>query len=224
MGARVLTRPMKLTKWEHACMVFEIGDERLVLDPGGYTSTLEGIENVVAIVITHEHADHWTKDQLERILSHNPAAQLFSTEATAIQAREAGVSTPISIVTPGDTVTVGAFTLRVFGGEHAVIHSSIPVIDNVGVLINDTFYYPGDSYFVPDVTVDLLAAPASAPWLKIGEAMDFVLAVAPKRAVQSHEMVNSAIGNGMAKARLAWATEQGGGTFTWLEPGDSFEV
>jgi hypothetical protein len=35
------------------------------------------------------------------------------------------------------------------GGRHSVIHSSIPVIDNVGVLVNDAFYYPGDSYAVP---------------------------------------------------------------------------
>ena len=41
-------------------------------------------------------------------------------------------------------------------GEHAVIHSSIPVIDNVGVLVNDTVYYPGDSLFVPEVSFELL--------------------------------------------------------------------
>jgi hypothetical protein len=67
------------------------------------------------------------------------------------------------------------------GGRHSVIHSSIPVIDNVGVLVNDAFYYPGDSYAVPE-GVDVARRPIGAPWLKIGEAIDFVLAVKPRRA------------------------------------------
>lgn len=205
-------------------MVFEMDGARLVLDPGSFTSPVDGLTDVVAVVITHEHADHWTPEQLARIIALNPEGRLFGTEATVEQAREQGVTRPIEPVVPGDVVTVGPFTLRFVGGRHAIIHSSIPQIDNVGVFINDTLYYPGDSFFVPDFTVPVLAAPASAPWMKTAETMDFILEIAPKRCVQSHEMVNSQIGNGMAKARMTWATEQGGGTFTWLEPGDSLEL
>ncbi|MGO7984029.1 hypothetical protein ACC691_40010, partial [Rhizobium johnstonii] len=74
----------------------------------------------------------------------------------------------IETVSAGDEVTVGAFTLRFFGGRHAVIHSSIPIVDNVGVLVNDTLYYAGDSFTIPDgVDVQVLAAPAGAPWMKL---------------------------------------------------------
>lgn len=205
-------------------MVFERGDDRLVVDPGSFTSPVDGITNVVAVVITHEHADHWTPDQLERILTLNPAARVFGTEATVANAAAAYVSAPVETVRPGDEIAVGEFTLKFFGGRHAIIHASIPQIDNVGVLINNTLYYPGDSFFVPDVPVPVLAAPASAPWMKTAETMDFIMAVAPKRAIQSHEMVNSRIGNDMAHARMKWATEQGGGEFTWLEPGESIEL
>lgn len=204
-------------------MVFESGGSRLVLDPGGYTSAIEGVTDVVAVVITHEHADHWTPAQLGRIIELNPEVRIFATEATVEQAREQGVPVAIEAVGPGDMRTVGPFSLRFFGGDHAIIHSSIPQIRNVGVLINEQLYYPGDSFFVPDVPVPVLAAPASAPWMKTAETMDFILAIAPARCIQSHEMVNSQIGNGMAEARMRWATEQGGGTFTWLQPGESFE-
>jgi len=98
------------------------------------------------------------------------------------------------------------------------------VIDNVGVLIDDEFYYGGDSYTVPDVPVSLLAAPVGAPWLKIGEAMDYVLAVAPRHAFPVHDMTLSVAGKEMASARLAWATEQGGGTFEVLQPGESVDA
>ncbi len=120
---------------------------------------------------------------------------------------------------------VGAFTLRFFGGTHAVIHSSIPTIDNVGVLVNDTFYYPGDSYAVPEgVEVGTLAAPLGAPWLKIGDAIDYVLAVKPRRAFGTHDMTLSVIGKNMHRQRLQWATEQGGGEFLVLEPGDTIDL
>ncbi|MBU4465135.1 MAG: MBL fold metallo-hydrolase, partial [Actinobacteria bacterium] len=111
------------------------------------------------------------------------------------------------------------------GGTHAVIHESIPVIDNVGVLVNDEFYYPGDSYAVPKgEKVGLLAAPVGAPWLKIGDAMDFVLAVAPRRVFATHDMTLSMAGREMGRARLTWAAEQGGGEFVALEPGASADI
>ncbi|OZB83418.1 MAG: MBL fold metallo-hydrolase, partial [Microbacterium sp. 14-71-5] len=131
----------------------------------------------------------------------------------------------ITEVAPGDTVTAGDFTLRFFGGVHAEIHSSIPLIDNVGVLVDDELYYPGDSYAVPEgVEVGTLAAPLGAPWLKIGEAIDFVLAVKPRRAFGTHDMTLSVIGANMHRGRLKWATEQNGGEFFELDPGDDLEV
>ncbi len=131
----------------------------------------------------------------------------------------------VTVVAPGETVTVGPFTLAFYGGRHNVIHESIPVIDNVGVLVNGSFYYPGDSYAVPaDADVQLLAAPVGAPWLKIGEAMDFVLAVAPRRAFGTHDMTLSPIGLGMGRQRLDWAVQQDGGSFVTLDPGDYTEV
>ncbi len=96
--------------------------------------------------------------------------------------------------------------------------------DNVGVLVNDEFYYPGDSYTVPDVEVGTLAAPIGAPWLKIGEAMDFVLAVKPKRAIYAHDMTLSAAGKKMHADRLDWATQQNGGTFTPLDVTESLDI
>jgi L-ascorbate metabolism protein UlaG (beta-lactamase superfamily) len=212
---------MRVTKHEHACLIVEASGKTLVVDPGSFTTALVGLNDVVAIVVTHEHADHWTEEQLTRIVERNPQARIFGPAGVAAAA--AGFD--ITVVNGGDTHEVDPFTLSFFGEKHAVIHSSLPVVDNVGVLINDTLYYPGDSFTVPEgVEVDTLAAPAGAPWLKIGEAIDFVLAVKPRRAFPTHEMVLSVAGKSMANARLQWATEQGGGEFRALEPGDSLDL
>jgi hypothetical protein len=74
------------------------------------------------------------------------------------------------------------------------------------------------------VSVDVLAIPSSAPWLKIGEAMDYVLNVRPKRGFPTHEMVNSDAGKSMANQRLASMVESGGGEYFPLTPGDTLEL
>jgi L-ascorbate metabolism protein UlaG (beta-lactamase superfamily) len=212
---------MRVTKQEHAALILEASGKTLVVDPGFFTTALVGLDNVVAIVITHEHADHWTAEQLTRIIERNPGTVVFGPSGVAAAAPDFD----IVVVNAGDATEAGPFTLRFFGGEHAVIHSSMPMVDNVGVLINDVLYYPGDSFAVPEgVEVDTLAAPVGAPWLKMGEAIDFVLEVKPRRAFAIHEMTLSTAGKGMGHERLKWATEQGGGEYFALEPGDSIEL
>ncbi|WP_396668183.1 MBL fold metallo-hydrolase [Microbacterium sp. R86528] len=212
---------MRVTKHEHATLTLEAGGKTLVVDPGSFTSPLLDLDHVIGIIITHEHPDHWTPEHLSRILTAFPHIPIFGPEGVTRAASDFSITT----VHPGDVIEVGPFSLEFFGGRHAVIHESIPVIDNVGVLVNDEFYYPGDSYAVPvDKKVQLLAAPVGAPWLKIGEAMDFVLAVAPRRAFATHDWTLSVIGKQMGRTRLKWAAEQNGGEFITLEPLDSAEA
>ena len=212
---------MRITKHEHACLRLESEGRQLIIDPGSFTLPLDDLNGLVAIVLTHEHPDHWTPEQLRRLRDYAPDAPIYGPAGVATAAAEFGVIA----VSPGDTVTVEPFHLEFFGGTHAVIHESIPTIDNVGVLVNDEFYYPGDSYAVPGkAQVRLLAAPVGAPWLKIGEAMDFVLAVKPARTFGTHDMTLSRIGLQMGRARLAWATEQGGGEFVELDAGGSVDL
>jgi len=83
-----------------------------------------------------------------------------------------------------------------------VIHPDIPVIANVGYLVDGTLYHPGDAYFVPEAPVPVLLVPTSGPWMKIGEAADYVRAVRPQQIIQIHEMLLSDIGLGLAGSLL----------------------
>lgn len=212
---------MRVTKFEHAALRIDKGDDVLLIDPGSFTSPLDDLSGLVAVVLTHEHPDHWTPEHLDRILRAAPGTPIFGPAGVAKVAE----GYDITVVAPGDTVTAGPFELRFFGGTHEVIHSSLPVPENVGVLVDGEFYYPGDSYAVPEgVEVGTLAAPLGAPWLKIGEAMDYVLAVKPRRAFGTHDMTLSVAGKSMHRDRLKWATEQNGGEFFALEPNDSLDL
>ena len=91
----------------------------------------------------------------------------------------------------GQTLNVGPFNLEFFGGEHATIHPDIPVVGNIGVMINDSLYYPGDSFSVPTKPVKILALPVSAPWMKISDMIDFLRAIKPVLAFPTHDAILS---------------------------------
>lgn len=210
---------MRVTKREHACQILERDGQRLVIDPGGFTAPFD-VEDIVAVVVTHEHPDHWTPEHLDRILAASPGARRYGPAGVVAAAAEF----EFDEVSSGDELRAGPFALRFFGGGHAVIHESIPVIDNLGVLVDGDYFYGGDALLPPGVPVRTLAAPAGAPWLKIGEAMDYVLAVRPALVIPVHEAVLSDAGHGFADQRLAWAAGQGGGRYTRLGTGESLEV
>lgn len=212
---------MRLTKYEHSALVLDESGTKLIIDPGSFTAPITECAGTIAVVITHEHADHWTPEQLSRILGENPGVTIFGPAGVERAADDFSITT----VSAGDEVIAGPFALRFFGGEHAVIHSSIPVVDNVGVLVNGELYYAGDSFTVPEgVEVDALAVPAGAPWLKISEVMDYVARVQPKRAFAVHEMLLSTAGKALSYARIRDVVENGGGEFLDLQPGDSVDL
>ena len=66
---------MKITKYEHACFTVEKEGKLLVIDPGAFTTDLPVLENVVAVVVTHEHADHFNSASLDAIIAHSPDAR-----------------------------------------------------------------------------------------------------------------------------------------------------
>lgn len=217
---------MKVTKYGHACFSLEESGRRVIIDPGSFTDLLGPIDSVDAVVVTHNHLDHWSQGHLEDITRANPDALVFTT------AEVAGELTDIPNVTVlekesdlnGGEITVGSFGLRFYVGLHAEIHSSVPRIDNVGVLVNDGFYYAGDSFAQPDRKVDTLAVPISAPWLKISEVMDYIDAMKVVRTIPTHDILLSDIGFNVSGNWVRVASERAGSEMLRLTPGDDIHI
>ncbi len=175
---------MKITKYKHACLVLEKDQKSLVIDPGDQSDDFVVPENVVAVVITHAHPDHLDMDKLQKIVSDNPGVVVIGHGDVVGDIK----MTKVQTVTAGDAVEASPFHLEFFGEKHAQIHASIPLVTNLGVLVNESLYYPGDSYTLPEKLVDTLALPTSGPWLKVGETVDFALAVKPRQAFSTHDV------------------------------------
>jgi hypothetical protein len=72
--------------------------------------------------------------------------------------------------------------------------------------------------------VGTLACPSSAPWLKIGDVIDFVTAVKPRRSFPTHNALLSEHGHKLQNSRIQELTESFGGEFRYLEMGQSWEL
>ena len=197
---------MELTHFGHSCLLAEFEQTRVLFDPGTLAHGFEGITGLSAILITHQHPDHVDAARLPALIEANPGAALYTDSQTAAQ-----LDAPFQVVHVGDELTVGTLTIRAVGGRHAVIHPEIPVIENISYLVDDgdhraRLMHPGDALFVPDEQVDVLATPAAAPWMKISEAVDYLRAVAPARAVPIHQGVIAPEARGIYYGRLTEMT------------------
>ena len=124
------------------------------------------------MLITHEHPDHLDEPALRAAAAAQPDLPIWAPASVA--AKLADLGERVTRSAPGETFDAAGFAVRTFGGEHALIHPKIPVVANVGYLIDDSLYHPGDSFSVPDVAVSTLLAPIHAPWSKTREVIDFM--------------------------------------------------
>lgn len=210
---------LTLTKKSHSCIRLEKAGRTLVIDPGGF-SEQDAAVGAEAILVTHEHPDHFNEERLRAGLEANPAAEIWTLRSVADQL---GAAFPgrVHTVGHGDTFTAAGFDVQVHGELHAVIHPDIPRITNIGFLVDDSLFHPGDALTVPDRPVDTLMLPVMAPWNKISEVIDYVREVAPRRAIDIHDALLTDLARPIYDSQIGGL---GGTDHGRLAPGDSTAV
>lgn len=181
---------MRVQKFGHACLLVTEGDTSVLIDPGAFSPGWETITGLAAVLVTHQHPDHLDTERLPTLLKANPDARLYVDAGSAAAVGGNGWDTVV--VTNGDQHEIGDITVDVVGRDHAVIHSDIPLITNVGYLLTAggrNLFHPGDAFTVPDRRIDTLALPVSAPWAKLSEVVEYLRAVHPRVALPIHEAV-----------------------------------
>jgi L-ascorbate metabolism protein UlaG (beta-lactamase superfamily) len=197
---------MRITKYTHACVRLEHDGRVLVIDPGTWSepAALTGAD---AVLVTHEHADH--VDVLRLIGLGVPV--YAPAEANIARLAFTGVSS-------GEEFTAAGFRVRAVGGRHAFIYGGQPDCANLGYIVDEAVYHPGDSLHVPEQPIETLLVPAQGSWMKMAEAIDFVKAIKPGRAFAIHDaQVND---RGLSSVN-GWLAEETGSGYRYLRPGES---
>ncbi|WP_033309241.1 MBL fold metallo-hydrolase [Streptomyces iakyrus] len=211
---------MKLTKKSHACVRLEKDGRTLVLDPGAFTEE-DAALGADAILVTHEHPDHFDESRLRAAMESNPAAEIWTLRSVAEKISSAFPGR-VHTVGHGDTFAAAGFDVQVHGELHAVIHPDIPRITNVGYLVDGgTVFHPGDALTVPDHPVETLMLPVMAPWSKISEVIDYVREVKPQRAYDIHDALLTDLARPIYDRQIG---QLGGAQHLRLTPGESAEV
>jgi L-ascorbate metabolism protein UlaG (beta-lactamase superfamily) len=200
---------MKLSKYQHACFVVEKGGISIVVDPGSMTHDFIMPKHVAAVYITHSHADHLDAQKVITILREHPKAVLLADERILSEFKNEHTQAIVS----GETVDAGGIKLHFVGGNHEPIDSSIPTPVNIGIIIDDTLYYPGDSYFVPEQPIHHLLLPISAPWLTIGHALNMIRAIKPQTAFPTHDALLSEDGQKLIDTMVSQVSGKLGVTY-----------
>lgn len=199
---------MQITRFGHAAVLVETADTRILVDPGVFSSDKTfALDDLDAIVVTHQHADHIDPARGAQLLQGNPNAVLIADPETAATL-DFGSWTPNA---EGHVIDVNGVTMTGVGSQHALIVPEIPRIANVGILVSapgePTLFLAGDTYeYVPE-GVDVLGVPLAAPWAKISETVEFVQRVAPQVMFPVHDCTIADIAYDMYWARV---TELGG--------------
>ncbi len=214
----VMTR---LTRWGHSCVRLDRDSAALVIDPGSFSALDRALAGTTAVLVTHEHVDHV---DVERVAAATKDGVDVWAPQAVVDALSGGgaAGDRLHAVRGGDAFSAGGFDVRALGEWHELIHADVPRVTNVGYLVEGVLH-PGDAYVDPaGAQVDVLLTPLGAPWLRLGDVVDYVRRVRPKRIVAVHDALLSDAGRFLAGSLLGRLA--GAGEPVVLDPGDGIEL
>ena len=175
-GAVSYVVAMRVTHLGHSCLLVELAEVRVLIDPG---TLLHGVRGAARPRCRRRHPPARRPPRPgsgRRPAGGEPAGgglRRPRVGAAALRTQHRRRH-PVA----GQTYRVGAATLAAVGALHAVNHAGVPRCTNVGVVLSadgePSLYHPGDAYDGEPGDVDILAMPVNAPWAKVSESIDAV--------------------------------------------------
>ncbi|MGW1719144.1 MBL fold metallo-hydrolase [Streptomyces sp. NPDC002156] len=215
---------MRLIRCGHACIRLERDGVVIVIDPGVYSDP-RALDGADAVLVTHEHVDHFAEPVLRAAAEADPALRIWADRSVAD--RLGGLGGRVTVVGDGDTFDIEGIGVEVHGELHAPTHPDLPRVTNVGFLVGNTdgaVFHPGDAFTVPTRPVDTLLVPVHGPWSKTGEVIDYVREIKPRRALSIHDGGLSESGNALVDGLLGVGVRDSATAYARVAAGAGIEL
>jgi L-ascorbate metabolism protein UlaG (beta-lactamase superfamily) len=181
---------MKITKYLHSCLVFELNGYKLLFDPGKFSFaggevTTDMFADVDAIIVTHNHPDHLDAGILKEIISLSNAPVYTNTQVAGQIEKEGIVST----VWDDGVYNIGPFKLEAITVVHELIMDN-PLPQMTGFIINDKVLHPADSMedrLLKYAGIELLLMVTMAPFANEVRISGFADKLKPKQILPVHD-------------------------------------
>jgi len=181
---------MKISKYIHSCLLFELEGYKLLFDPGNMTFG-EGLvkpgelAGAHAMVITHIHPDHYYPENIKKILAVNDMP-IFAPEEVCKALDKEGVK---CTVWHAGTRYLGPFKLQVLEIVHEPLLDA-PTPQMLGFVINDRILHPVDSLdekLTRYENIELLIMITMAPFANEVKIAAFADKLKPKQVLPVHD-------------------------------------
>jgi L-ascorbate metabolism protein UlaG (beta-lactamase superfamily) len=219
---------MKITKYIHSCLVFELNGHKLLFDPGNFTFaeglvTPDVFADVNGIIITHIHPDHLDTENLKKIIELSKATVYTNSEVGAAIQKE---GLQYELIEDG-IFYIGPFKLEAIPVVHEPLLDS-PIPQMTGFIINDKVLHPVDSMepkLINYQGIELLVMVTMAPFTNELKIADFADNIRPKQILPVHDGYAKPFFVRQRFENYAKHFEKSGIKFnTIYQPGDSINI
>ncbi|MCD8740341.1 MBL fold metallo-hydrolase [Mucilaginibacter roseus] len=181
---------MKISKYLHSCLLFELDGHKLLFDPGKFSFaeglvTADMFTDVSSIVITHIHPDHFDLEILQSILAV-ANANLYTNSQVGEQLTKSGI--PFTLIEEGE-IKIGPFTLSAIPVTHEALLDN-PIPQMTAFVINNKVLYPVDSLsdeLIDYKGIELLLMVTMAPFATERGIAAFADKMQPRQILPVHD-------------------------------------
>jgi len=174
---------MRITKYPQSCLVIEVDDARLAIDPGTFVTArydLEDLDHLDAVLFTHRHADHLDVEIVDPLLEAGVALYGNADVVDLLGADRC------ARIDPGEPFTAAGVDIAPYDLPHMVMVDGSPGPPNTGFLVDGTLFHPGDGIEVEGLKARVLAAPIVGPSSSFHDAYRLVAQLGPELVIPIH--------------------------------------
>lgn len=175
---------MKLTKFQHACVLVEDDQHTALFDPGEFARQ-SGVLNIDIltkldfVLITHEHFDHYDEELITQIIAKFPVVKFYTNPSVAKILSELGAS---NVVIESDEIV----ELKALEHQSMAPLSPLPMCDNIEIHYKGLISHPGDSHQLVS-SKDILFVPLAGPWGATIDGIRMADKLKPKYILPVHD-------------------------------------